>query len=160
MKTGSLIFLLGCLLAILSCNKEEHYDPIPRIFDGSYELRKNQSGRDTAILIKFAFTDGDANVGVTEADSFPPYDKNLMISYFQKENGQFVKILIPGTQDTLNFNSRINKVNSSNLAKGLVETTVNLQVVFADTIRFDYYIVDRLRNKSNMISTGEIVLTK
>ncbi len=141
-----------------ACNKLEEYDNRPIILEGSYYLLQNEQGEDTTLVLKFTFTDGDGNVGLSPSDTSAPIDTNVKIDYFEKIDGIFTKILIPGTTDTLNFNSRIKEFGSRTSTKAEVEVKVNISVVLADTVKFDYYILDKDLNKSNTISTGTIVL--
>ena len=143
-----------------ACNKVPLYPDEPILTDGSFELLKNSIGQDTAVLIKFKFTDGDGDLGLTAADTIPPYDKNLFVAYFQKVDGKFEKIVLPGTTDTLNFNSRIRDYNitGANAAQAEVSLNINISVVLADTILFEYYLRDKARNISNKLSTGPIAL--
>jgi hypothetical protein len=151
-----LVSVLG--LSISACNKLETYDELPIIIESSYELQKNFAGLDTGLVLKFTYTDGDGNVGLSTRDTMPPYDKNVMVDYFEKQGNDFVKILIPGTTDTLNFNSRIKEFGVGNPTKAEVSVKIDIGVVIADTVRFDYYILDKDLNKSNVVSTGPIAL--
>jgi hypothetical protein len=141
-----------------ACNKLEEYDDRPIITEGSYSLLQNAQGKDTSLVLKFTFTDGDGNVGLSANDTMPPYDTNVKIDYLEKIDGVFTKILIPGTTDTLNFNSRIKTFGSNTPTKAEVEVKVNISVVLADTVKFDYYILDKNLNRSNKMTTGTIVL--
>ncbi len=143
-----------------ACNKVPLYPDEPILTEGSFELLKNSIGQDTAVLIKFKFTDGDGDLGLTAADTIPPYDKNLFVAYFQKVDGKFEKIVLPGSTDTLNFNSRIRDYNitGANAAQAEVSLNINISVVLADTIMFEYYLRDKARNISNKLSTGPIAL--
>ncbi len=154
----NIALLIGLSVLVLACNKLETYDNRPIITESSYSLLQNASGFDTSLVLKFTFTDGDGNVGLSNSDTMPPYDFNVMIDYFEKRDGKFTKILIPGSTDTLNFNSRIKEFGSKNPTKAEVELKVNISVVIADTVKFDYYILDKSLNKSNVITTGPIVL--
>jgi hypothetical protein len=146
------------MLIMSACNKLEEYDDRPIITESSYELRKNFAGLDTGLVLKFTYTDGDGNVGLGTRDTMPPYDKNVMVAYYEKQGNDFVKILIPGTTDTLNFNSRIKEFGVGNPTKAEVSVKINIGVVIADTVRFDYYILDKDLNRSNVVSTGAIGL--
>ncbi len=150
--------MIAAFLILAACNKVESYDNNPFILESSYELEKNASGFDTGLVLKFTYTDGDGNVGLRDADTVPPYDKNVMIDYYEKQNGVFTKILIPGTSDTLNFNSRIKEFGVGNPTKAEVSVKINIGVVIADTVRFDFYILDKDLNRSNKKSTGPIGL--
>jgi hypothetical protein len=154
------IALISIAMLQAACNKVPLYPDEPILTDGSFELLKNSIGQDTAVLIKFKFTDGDGDLGLTAADTIPPYDKNLFVAYFQKVDGKFEKIVLPGTTDTLNFNSRIRDYNitGANAAQAEVSLNINISVVLADTILFEYYLRDKARNISNKLSTGPIAL--
>jgi hypothetical protein len=154
------IALISLALLQAACNKVPLYPDEPILTEGSFELLKNSIGQDTAVLIKFKFTDGDGDLGLTAADTIPPYDKNLFVAYFQKVDGKFEKIVLPGTTDTLNFNSRIRDYNitGANAAQAEVSLNINISVVLADTIMFEYYLRDKARNISNKLSTGPIAL--
>ena len=143
-----------------ACNKVPLYPDEPILTDGSFELLKNSIGQDTAVLIKFKFTDGDGDLGLTAADTIPPYDKNLFVAYFQKVDGKFEKIVLPGSTDTLNVNTRIRDYNitGANAAQAEVSLNINISVVLAYTILFEYYLRDKARNISNKLSTGPIAL--
>ena len=154
------IALISLALLQAACNKVPLYPDEPILTEGSFELLKNSIGQDTAVLIKFKFTDGDGDLGLTAADTIPPYDKNLFVAYFQKVDGKFEKIVLPGSTDTLNFNSRIRDYNitGANAAQAEVSLNINISVVLADTILFEYYLRDKARNISNKLSTGPIAL--
>ena len=154
------IALISLALLHAACNKVPLYPDEPILTEGSFELLKNSIGQDTAVLIKFKFTDGDGDLGLTAADTIPPYDKNLFVAYFQKVDGKFEKIVLPGTTDTLNFNSRIRDYNitGANAAQAEVSLNINISVVLADTILFEYYLRDKALNVSNKLSTGPIAL--
>ena len=68
------IALISLALLQAACNKVPLYPDEPILTDGSFELLKNSIGQDTAVLIKFKFTDGDGDLGLTAADTIPPYD--------------------------------------------------------------------------------------
>lgn len=146
------------MLVLNACNKLEEYDDRPFIIENTFELEKNFAGLDTGLVLRFTYTDGDGNVGLSSNDTLPPYDKNVMVEYYEKQGNDFVKILIPGTSDTLNFNSRIKEFGVGNPTKAEVSVKINIGVVIADTVRFDYYILDKDLNKSNRVSTGAIGL--
>ncbi len=156
-KNIAIIFMLS--IVFIACNKLETYDDRPIITESSYELLKDVSGNDTSLLVKFTYTDGNGDVGLTDADSISPYDANVMIDYFEKIDGVYTKILIPGTTDTLNFNSRIKKFGSNNPTKAEVQVKVDVSILLADTVRFDVYILDKQLNRSNTVKIGPIALS-
>lgn len=148
-------------LGLYSCKVDTNFSKTPHIFEGSYSILKALDGSDSVVVIKFKFTDGDGNVGLTQSDTTPPHNRNLFVDYFEKEqDGVFRKQLIPKSTDTINFNSRIDDLKSVSKTplEGIVELSINVEISNADTIRFDYYIEDRDFHKSNLISTGPISL--
>lgn len=151
-------FLLIMPIIFMGCNKLETYDDRPIITASSFSLLQNASGVDTSLVLEFTYTDGDGDVGLSSSDSIAPFDANVMIDYYEKIDGIYTKILIPGTTDTLNFNSRIKKFGSNNPTKAEVKVKVNISVVLADTVKFDYFILDKKLNKSNTVTTGAIAL--
>jgi hypothetical protein len=151
------ILILSVIIAVYtSCNKLENYSDIPVILNGSYLTFKDATGKDTAVLLKFTFTDGDGNVGLSPGDTIPPNDKNLFVDYYEKIDGEFTKVAPAG--DTVYFNARINRFGSENPTKADVEMLIKIGFTLTDTIRLDYYIVDRAFNRSNMLSTGPIAV--
>ena len=154
-----LVFLGGCL-------KPEQYPDIPeiryenfiRVYDtGTYAIR--------GILI-FSFRDGNGDIGLNNGkDTLPPYNKNgdyyynLVITYFEKQNGTYIKV-----ETEPPFSSRIPVLNPDNpgkAIKGMITDTIplNPHPVY-DTILFEVFIYDRALNKSNVITTPEIILKK
>lgn len=154
----NIVCILLASIFFIACNKLETYDDRPIITESSFTVLQSAEGVDTALVLKFTYTDGDGDVGLSTADSIAPFDANVMIDYFEKIDGVYTKILIPGSTDTLNFNSRIKKFGSNNPIKAEVEVKVDISVVLADTIKFDYYILDKKLNKSNTVTTGAIAL--
>ncbi len=153
---NSILFILLISALTFACNKVENFADEPKITQASYTLLKNSIGQDTAVLLKFRFTDGDGDLGVSQNDT----STNLFIDYLEMENGLFKHIFVPNdsTNQILNFNSRINEYSSGPGAEGEVEYSIDISFVFADTIRFDYYLRDKAYHKSNLITTGPIIL--
>jgi hypothetical protein len=154
-KTILYFFLISVVvfLSFSSCHKKESYPLEPVIAFKNFEVYN-----DSAILF-LDFTDGDGDIGLTSSDVAKPYDANLFLTYYEKQEGVFKKIDLP-----LPFSYRIPIINKSNKEKPLKGTiSVNITPTFYnpfsqyDTLRFDINIVDRALNLSNTISTPEIV---
>jgi hypothetical protein len=154
-KTFTTFFFGTLVLFFLlsSCQKQETYPLEPIIAFNSFTVYQ-----DSAIL-SLDFTDGDGNIGLTNADSLKPYDSNLFLTYYEKQKGVFKKIELP-----LPFNYRIPLINKSGKEKPLKGTiSVNITPTFYnpfskfDTLKFDVIIKDRALNISNTISTPEVL---
>jgi len=171
------LILAGCILSLLvssACHKEPEFPDAPTLRFLSLTQLRNAAGKDSLGLLRLAFTDGDGDFGLGPADTLYPYQKgneyyyNFFISYFEKQNGQFVKITLPPPYpgaDTLSSNSRIPDLRDKAQGRALegeIEMslfTVNPFSAF-DTIRYEISICDRALNRSNTVITPEIVLKK
>ncbi len=151
-------FLSGCL-------KPEQFPDAPqiqyqnflRVFDtGQYAIRG---------ILSFSYTDGNGDIGLNSDDTLPPYNRNgnyyynLVISYFEKQNGSFVQVNLEPP-----FSARIPVLtpeDPNKAIKGVIIDTLplNPKPVY-DTIRFEIFIYDRALNKSNVITTPDIILKK
>ncbi|MFT7298776.1 MAG: hypothetical protein ACI81S_001458 [Sphingobacteriales bacterium] len=157
------------LLAVLiwsACKIEGGFPEIPVISNPSISLVKNQEGVDSIGKLKFSFTDGDANIGLSQRDTVPPFDLNLFIDYYELIEGAYKKVTVPnpnGTVDTINFNGRIPLLNENGTTvdlQGEITQTINVLFAASDSIKLEFYIKDRSLNKSNKLTLAPIVLTK
>ena len=173
--TKILILVLLVGLVVLSCRKFEDFPDIPAItYDNFVVLMNTQTGITERGVLVFSYTDGDGDLGLDKGDTLPPFNRkseyyyNLIIKYFEKQNGTFVEVPLlswnsdSSNYDTLTFNSRfpILTPESGNQAiKGVFEDTLFIYNPLSDfdTIKFKAYIYDRALNKSNEIETSEIV---
>lgn len=147
-----------------SCIEQKQYSDIPHIEFKNFSLTQNSSGIDQTGYLILEFTDGDGNIGLEQGDTLPPYNLdgghyyNFFVELYQKVNGNFEKIEIP-------YNSRIPNINPEGIdrdLKGEIEIEIDVSLfslaVSSDTIKMDAWILDRDFNRSNTISTPEIVL--
>lgn len=150
----SIILLLFVTVAFFSsCLKKQSVSPIPLIAFKDFIANK-----DTANLY-LNFTDGDGDIGLTQSDTTPPNNYNCFITYIEKQKGVWVKRDLP-----IEFNYRIPIVNTSSKKKTIKgEIKIAIKPYYYDpfskydTIKYELYIVDRALNKSNVISTPEII---
>ena len=162
----SILFLLVALL-FWSCIPEEKYSVIPHIEFVSLEKISNSFGNDDKAMLTFYFEDGDGDVGLNSegSDLLPPFDTssiyyyNFFIDYYEKQNGTFVKVDLPAEQ-----HARIprlsNRTPESIHGNIEIELFINNITSVYDTIRFEFYIVDRALHHSNIITTPEIKIIK
>lgn len=157
-----------------ACKKYDEFPPEPAIEFLDFTLLRDAQGLDQRGVLRFGFSDGDGNIGLFDNDTLPPFDYNLFIRYFERQNGEFREVfLITPTYindstivyDTSNFNGRIPDLMPAGKNKaisGEIEDTlfVNNPLSTFDTIMFEVYIQDRDLNKSNVIQTPAIVIKK
>lgn len=112
------------------------------------------------IELEVYLVDGDGNIGLYSYDTVPPSDTSkFYITEYRKEDGVFepyeydeplsfrLPYLQPTGQDkTLKCTIRVDLFYPDTLVSQI------------DTLRYDLYVVDRSRNKSNVVSSQEIVI--
>ena len=165
MKKMLFFLFLGFLFTC--CEPEDKYPIIPKIVFLSLDKIPNEMGFDNKASLTFYFEDGDGDIGLnnTSEDLRPPFDTtsiyhyNFFIDYYEKQNGEFVKIDLPAEQ-----NARIPRL-SNNTPESIdvtvsVEIFINNIVSVYDTVKFEFYIVDRALHHSNVVSTPEIIIDK
>ena len=163
MYTKHLILLVPLLLALLlsACRRHEKYPVEPYIEFVSLETIDDPDNA-MDVRLTFKFQDGDGDIGLDDNDIQSPFDTssiyyyNCFISYFEKQNGEFVKVELPSS-----LNMRIPRL-SDNVPESMSgEITLDLYAKnpFSpyDTIRYELYIVDRALNHSNTITTSEYI---
>jgi len=163
-------FVIGILIAfglviVTSCMKQEHYPDVPEIEFSNWVSVFDTGQYAKTGALSILFRDGTGDIGLNPGDTFPPYNKegpyyyNYVIDYFEKQNGLFVKIdLYPP------FSARIPILTPdypNKAIKGIIVDTLylNPKPLF-DTIRFELFIYDRGLNKSNVVTTPEIILRR
>lgn len=159
-----LFFVLALLL--FACRKTETFPPEPNITAISLTKIPNNLGFDDKGILKISFTDGDGDLGLSQEDTLPPFNQgsefyyNFFISYFEKQNGQWVKI-----ETNPPIHARIPPIVPDVADKALIgdieiELEINNYFSPYDTICFETYIVDRALNKSNVMRTTDIRIKK
>jgi len=150
---------------ITGCIKKESYSIVPQIsfleFDKVYETGQYPING----ILSISYQDGDGDIGLDPADSFPPYQRNgpyyynLVLTLFEKQNGVFVQI-----NDSIPFSARIPVLTPDDpgrAIKGYIVDTIPLYPPPPyDTLKFEVFLYDRALHKSNVISTPDIVLKR
>jgi hypothetical protein len=158
--------MLGTILVVFSgCMKKQSYSDIPAISFLSLEMIYDTAHVVRTGILSISYQDGNGDIGLSTSDTIPPYQRNgpyyynYVMTYFEKQNGVFTKVdlLIP-------FSLRIPVLtpNDPNKAiKGFIVDTIGLYPPpLHDTIKFETFIYDRALNKSNVITTPEIILRR
>lgn len=165
MRAKLLFIFLFFAVTLFGCRNNLEYSIIPEItkYTG-FEYYIDSTFNSPKGRLSFTFVDGDGDVGLSPADTFPPFDKkskyhyNLLISYFEKQHGEFIEI---ETEQPLH--TRI-PVLSNNIPESIeVRFSVDLDLnPFSeyDTIMLEFFIYDRELHKSNVITTPELILPR
>ncbi len=153
-----ILFWTGCL-------KQESFSDVPEIgFQGFYGIYDTGHYPQKGVLV-ISFQDGNGDIGLNDSYNYPPFDSgspyyyNFIINYYEKQNGQFVIV-----EPFFPLNARIpvlNPLYPGKPIKGTIADTLFLNPVPQhDTIRLEAYIYDRALNKSNVITTPELILRR
>jgi hypothetical protein len=143
--------------------KEEDYPDTPQVEFNGFTAIYDTGHYPVRGILSIKFTDGDGDIGLRDGDTFPPYigeyANNFIIEYFEKRNGEFVKV-----DFQIPFSARIPVLNPDQpgkAIKGIIVDTIPMNPYPEyDTIRIDTYIIDRALHKSNTVSTPQIILRR
>lgn len=158
---ANIVLFLFFMLMIYACKKKTDLPDTPSIAYKSFTQKK-----DSAYLV-FSFLDGDGDIGLAQGDTNAPYNKkgnhfyNLFVTYSEKVNGQYKAIKL-----TPPLNYRIPNIMPEGVNKSLdgeikikwPAPYYNPLLNIGDTVKYDFYIEDRALNKSNVASTGDVII--
>jgi hypothetical protein len=140
---------------LYACKEPVKYPDIPEIKVIDFVKYQDDKTPD-GLKIVFHFQDGNGDIGLNGADIYPPFDTssvyyyNFFCDYYEKQNGIFEKIKLPST-----LNARIPRL--SDLPEESIDGEIYLQMPNYynttspyDTIKLEFFIVDRKLNHSNV----------
>ncbi len=148
---------IALLLQTSACLKPEEFPPEPRIEFKSFTV---YPAEDSASLV-FTFTDGDGDIGLTDADSLPPYDANLYLEYFERQAGQWVNVDLGGQPDIPYRVPVLTPTGQNKTLEGEIAVALepfSLSHGDADSIKYAVTLWDRALHVSNSVETGLIVV--
>ena len=155
--------LLILILLTVSCFKLESYPPVPAIEYIGFKIIDSTDILENPVLygeLHFSFVDGDGDLGFYQPAGVEEEDiaKTVFITPFIKTNGVFV-------QDTpivpLNFRIPYFETGGNNktLKGEIIVRDINYYPPFnGDTLKYQFYIVDRAGNKSNVEETDVMII--
>lgn len=147
---------LLALCAIGACRPEEVVDKVPVIKAlefGPQEVRGG-SGEDT-VYLSFRFRDGDADLGIDPASG--DFDVYLTDSRDSSVRGYYLPE-IPADVGELQI--PLEGTTTILLEAALIlPRPDSLHQALGDTLRFSYYLRDRAGNKSEVLTTPDLILT-
>lgn len=154
-----LLFTFITLLLLPACEKITNINPVPVIKFREYTLEQARDTLGNTLIqgkLLFDFSDDDGadlstkSFGDTIYSIFTtPYIKNPDNTYLKAEFDTTYYLVY-------DENMNISKVGQNKTLHGDMEITKNFYVIPADTIRYDFYIVDIDGNKSNVEQTNDI----
>jgi hypothetical protein len=158
-----ILFIIIGVMAFLSCEKAESYSEIPYIEFTSYRVY------DTAfssgffqrnVAVNFSFVDGDGDIGYNKELTGDSAKNNLFFSRYEQRNGEFINVdslLVDSIRYSIPYAEVMSREGQNKTIKGSIKVDVSELVINYDTIKYDFYIIDRAGNKSNITTTTPIV---
>ncbi len=161
-KIYLIIGILNVFL-ILSCSDITKYSEIPQIQylnHVAYDTVDILSNPIRFVELQFSIIDGDGDFGLKDSDTLHPYDtiydKNFFSTIYGLSNNNYIEI-----DDIFYPDSRIKYVEVENhkayKADIYIEFEYPKSMVEFDTIKYDFYVVDRALNHSNLETTPDII---
>jgi len=147
-----ILFAVSALFFLGACKKEEKFPVEPKLEFKSLEKFLNVSGLDS-IELTLAFTDGDGDIGTEDKDTVT---RDVFATLFELKNGVFTPF---NGATPLTFRIPYLEPQGNNTSiKGDLKLIMDYNLLQPnDTIRYEVYIMDRARHKSNTITTTEII---
>jgi hypothetical protein len=161
-----LIAILSLLLFCTSCKNEiGPYSNVPKLNYEGYSVIKGPSGRDSIVRVTIKYQDGDGDLGLSDADTFPPHDfgsphyNNLIVDMYREVNGN-LEYVVDAFGDTVNLSQRFPILTPDGPDKAISGT----MVFYFETkpfgvtdslgaVKYSVFIYDRALNTSNLVET-------
>jgi hypothetical protein len=150
----ALVFSFGC--------KKEDPEPSPPVITF---VDANISSSNSSAIVRFDFLDMDGDLGLYQDENTGEQEHNVFVDYYEKINGVWTLKspiitynITLNEYDTLGLNLRFPFLE--NEAQRTLQGDVMVDLLFnfnADTFRYDIYIKDRAFQKSNVITTSDLI---
>jgi hypothetical protein len=161
-----LIFMMISGFLMMSCEPPEKVSPIPEITFKSFLLEDyvdSLDNRGKLGTLKFDFIDGDADIGSYVADTETTEESlktkyNVFLIPFEKlPNGYYDSVEADPLKYIIRYNEKLDRVGQNKTIKGEIKISIQYSIIPSqDTLRYEFYILDRARNKSNVAYTSDI----
>jgi hypothetical protein len=146
-------------LVLSTCEPIEKVSNVPEIHFKSFALYNKDTLDDFNInvgVLIFSFIDGNADIGVmpNATDTL-----NVFLEPFQKVHGIYEPLNVDtfGQKFSLKNDPSLVRIGQNKTIKGEIKVEIIYPYVPSfDTMRYEFYILDRAGNKSNVDSTSDI----
>jgi hypothetical protein len=131
---------------------------------------KNTSNKDSIIELLIYFEDGDGDIGLSEADTTPPFNfgspffHNLPIKYLVDDGGDFKELINPTNGNPYGNNHQRVPVLTPAGKNKTISGTINVKLAAnplntkPQRVKFEIRLMDRQLNMSNTITTEPLSL--
>lgn len=150
-----------------ACIKTEPVSPVPEVEFKSYDLFEAVDTLGNPLIVgklEFSFIDGDADFGmegIWDTVTWNEQNYNVFLKPYEKIDTLYFPIPDDSTKPPPYYrilrDTPLDRVGQNKTVKGFIRIEMYFFVIpDYDTIRYDFYIVDRALNKSNIESTSDI----
>jgi hypothetical protein len=169
MKARIYLVVISFLSFLLTaCPEIEQLPDTPRIEFESFTISKNTDDLGNKILVGelvFLFEDGDGDIGLPSLDSIATGDTtkyNLFLTMFKKIDGEYIELGEDELGSPLYYRIPYVKPREgqNKTLQGNIKIEFEYLTIEYDTIRYEFYMYDRARNRSNTESTTDISFTE
>lgn len=162
-----ILILISFLVLLASCIETEPVSPIPEVEFKSYDLFEAVDTLGNHLIVgklEFSFVDGDADFGmdgIWDTVTWNELNYNVFLKPYEKIDTLYFPIPDDSTKPPPYYrvlrDTPLDRVGQNKTVKGFIRIEMYFFVIpDYDTIRYDFYIVDRALNKSNIESTSDI----
>ncbi len=166
MIRNAAISLLVTVMLSIACEPPEKISPVPEISFKSFTLADyiDSLGNNSKLgTLKFDFIDGDADIGSFLADTETTEESlkdkyNVFLIPFEKlPGGYYDSVEAEPLKYIIRYNEKLSRVGQNKTIKGEIKISIQYFIIpVQDTLRYEFYILDRARNKSNTAYTSDI----
>ena len=159
------LFLITAAL-ILACEMPETVSSVPEITYKSFLLenyRDSLGNQGKLGTLKFDFIDGDADIGSivydydTTEESLEKKHNVFLIPFEKLPDGYYDSVETQPLKYIIRFNEKLTRVGQNKTVKGEIEISIQYSLIPPqDTLRYEFYIIDRARHRSNLEYTSDI----
>lgn len=157
----SFLFAISAIV-MQSCQKIKTYPPEPYIELISFEYEYVDDALGNPSLsgtLTFYFVDGDGDIGFKEpSEGDTVVNNTVFIDKYRMKNGEYkpVDLIVPFEYRVPYFSTSGN--NKTLEGEIIITDIIETSNIHSDTIKYDFYIKDRAGNKSNVETTGDLIL--
>jgi len=159
------LFLMAALF-FQACELPESVSSVPAITYKSFVLEnyKDSLGNLGKLgTLKFDFIDGDADIGSyvydydTTEESLEKKYNVFLIPFEKLPDGYYDSVKTEPLKYIIRQHEKLDRVGQNKTVKGEIAISIQYSIIPSqDTLRYEFYILDRARNRSNAVYTSDI----
>tara|TARA_Y100000739_G_scaffold47128_1_gene36510 strand:- start:629 stop:1102 length:474 start_codon:yes stop_codon:yes gene_type:complete len=148
---AKILLLIGSAIGILGCIKDDNFDVVPVLDFEEYTVYRNINNEVDSALFKFLFKDGDGDIGSIDSTEF-----NCFLVYEEKNGDSITNFsqILPREYSLPNLTPNARDKNIEGSISLILKPAPIFNIATDSAYRYKCYLVDRLGNYSNTISTN------